>query len=75
MQRKTSLNMAQETLGSDKGSNSFQSMEQRRALACSESVRWYSQDLVRRGGGRTVNRISGKGEKKEEEYYRKECQC
>ena len=33
-------------------------------------------DLVKRGTGRTVNRISGKkGEKKEEEYYRKECQC
>ena len=48
MQRKGSLNMAQEAFGSDKGSNSFQSMEQRRALACSKSVRWYSQTL--RGG-------------------------
>ena len=37
--------MAQEALGSDKRSNSFQSMEQRRALAHSKSGRWYSQTL------------------------------
>ena len=43
MRRKSSLNMGQEALGSDKVSNSFQSMEQRRALACSKSARWYSQ--------------------------------
>ena len=36
---KRSLNMAQEALGSDKGSNSFQTMEQRKALACAMSVR------------------------------------
>ena len=45
MQRKSSLNMAQEALGSGKRSNSFQSMEQRRALAHSKSARWYSQTL------------------------------
>ena len=45
MQRKSSLNMVQEALGSDKMSNSFQSLEQRRALARSKSVRWYSQTL------------------------------
>ena len=39
------LNMAQEARGSDNGSNSFQSMEQRRTLACSKSARWYSQTL------------------------------
>ena len=45
MWRKSSLNIAQEALGSDKGSNSFQSLEQRRALAHSKSVRWHSQTL------------------------------
>ena len=39
----SSLNMAQEALGSDKGINLFQSMKQRRALTCSKSVRWYSK--------------------------------
>ena len=45
MWRKSSLNMAQEALGYDKGSNSFLSMELRRALACSKSARWDSQTL------------------------------
>ena len=49
MQRKSSLIMAQEALESDKVLILFQSMEKRRALAHSKSVRWYSQTL--RGGG------------------------
>ena len=39
MQRKSSLVMAQVALESDKGINSFQSMEQRRALTHSKLVR------------------------------------
>ena len=48
MRRKSSFNMAQEASGSEKGSNSFQSIEQRRALTRSKSAGWYSQIL--RGG-------------------------
>ena len=39
LRRKSSFNMVKETLGFDKGSNSFQSMDQRRALTCSKSAR------------------------------------
>ena len=45
MWRKCSLNIVQEALGSDKGSNFYQSLEERKALSHSKSVRWYSQTL------------------------------
>ena len=71
MQGKSSFNMAQEALGSDKGSNFFQSMEQRRALACSMSARWYSQTL-REGEGEGLLTESGGREKRIEKWSEEE---
>ena len=69
MWRKSSLNMAQEALGSDKGSNSFQS--RRRALACSKSVRWYRQTLRGGEGKRLLTESVGR-EKRIEKWSEEE---
>ena len=56
--------MAQEALGSGKGSNFFQSMEKRRALALTISVRWYSQALQEGGEKELLTDLVGKENRK-----------
>ena len=71
MRRKSSFNMAQEASGSEKGSNSFQSMEQRRALARSKSAGWYSQ-ILRGGEGEGLLTESVGREKRIEKWSEEE---
>ena len=71
MWRKSLLNVVQEALGSDKGSNCFQSLEQRKALTHSKSVRWYSQTL-REGKGEGLLTKSVGREKRIEKWTEEE---
>ena len=71
MQRKSSLNMVQEAFGSDMGSYSIQSIEQRRALVCSKSATWYSQTL-RGGEGQGLVTESMEREKRIEKWSEEE---